>query len=398
MKDLTYIGRIARNLSLKPIKPEDQKNKCLELLSNKIMSNIDKILLENDRDIKKFKNVSLSKKEAQKLSLDKGKIFNICNNIIKVRNSESPLGKVENGFTLEDKILVQKITFPIGVISVINEGPSSMITDFFSISLKTGNKLIFFGNRYTPRTNICFYDMIKQSLEETGFPEGYVQLLDFFNKKSDLKLLKMKEYVDLLIPVGNSKLMNVVEKNSNIPFIKIEEGIGYIFIDKSAQIDTVSNIICSAIQSIDSHYISMGVVYVHEKVILDIYNHISYKMRSLNILTKIVPYKGTCKFVCPPNTIILQAVKDIDQAIENIKENSTGHCDCIITNDYMNAQKFISSINSSILFLNTYTNVLKSGNKFSGVGISSEKMFIRGMIGLENLVSYKYIMQSCLIR
>ncbi len=398
MKNLTYIGQSAREMSLKPVRPDDQRNKCLEILSSKIMSNLDNILLENDRDIKKFKDVSLSKKEAQKFLLDKGKIYNICSNIIKIRNSESPIGKVERGFTLDGNVLVQKITFPIGVISVINEGPCSMITDFFSISMKTGNKLIFFGNRYTPRTNICFYDIIKQSLKETGFPQNYVQLLEFFNKKSDLKFLKMKEYVDLLIPVGSSQLMNVVEKNSAIPFIKIEEGIGYIFIDKSVQFDTVSNIICSALQSMESHYINIGAVFVHEKIILDIYNHISYKMRSLNIITKMVQCKGTCKFVCPPGTILLQAVEDIDQAIKNIKENSTGHCDCIITNDYLNAQKFISSINSSILFLNTYKNVLKDSNNFSGVGISSSKMFIRGMIGLENLVSYKYIMQNCCIR
>ena len=398
MKNLISIGQVSKKLSSTVIKPDNQKNKCLEILSNKIMSNIDKILLENDRDIKKFKNVSLNKKDAQKLSLDKGKIFNICSNIVKIRNSENPIGKVEDGYALEGDILVQKVTFPIGTVAVINEGPANMITDFFSISMKTGNRLIFFGNRYTPRTNMCFYDIINQSLKEADFPEEYVQLLDFFNKKSDLKFLKMKDYIDLLIPIGNDKLMNIVEKNSNIPFIKIEEGLGYIFIDESAKIDMVSNIICSAIQNMNSHFVSIGSVFVHEKIILDIYNRISYKMRSLNFITKIVPKKSSCKTISPANTIILQAVEDMDQAIKNINENSTGHCECIITNDYLNAQKFVSSINSSILFVNTYTNILKSSNRFSGVGISSGRMFIRGIIGFENLVSYRYIIQSCYAR
>jgi len=383
-----------------------KKDRVLKKFADLLLKNKKKILKENQKDIKFAKKKKLKENLINRLEINDRKINGIISSINRIIKIKDPTNKILEKWKRPNKLVIKKVTVPIGVIAVIYESRPNVTSDVASLCFKSGNAVILRGGSEAFNTNKIISNLFRKSLEVCGINQNYVQFIENKNRKIvDNILSKMKGYIDLVIPRGGKSLVKKVDKLSTVPYIGHLEGICHTFIDKKAKLKMAINVLENAKLRNTSICGATETVLFHKNIAKKFINPVlkNLKKKGCNIygdksIKKI--FKGNVSLASNKNwsteylssNISAKVVKDVNDAVKHINQFGTMHTDAIITDDKKTANYFLKNIKSSIGIHNSSTQFADGGEFGFGaeVGISTNNLPPRGPVGLGQLVSYKY--------
>lgn len=382
-----------------------KKNKALMNIATTLRENIDKICKENDKDIELARKNGMREVMIDRLKLTSERINSIADAVEKVVTLEDPIGYISDMKTMPNGLKIGKKTVPLGVIGVIYESRPNVTVDTAVLCLKSSNAVILRGGSDAFCSNKILSDIMKKAISEAGFDPCCINFMEDTSRETVTKFMKMNKYIDVLIPRGGAGLINSVVQNSTIPVIQTGVGNCHIYIDKSADAEMAADITVNAKASRPSVCNAAETVLIHKDVNESVYSTLEKKLKEKNV--ELRGCKKTLeKIKCDAEateedyeteflalTLALKTVDSIDEAIEHINKYSTGHSECIVTNDWTNANRFLDEIDSAAVYVNASTR-FTDGNEFglgAEIGISTQKLHARGPMGLKELTSTKYI-------
>ncbi len=404
-KYLQKLGQNSYKASLEKV-DTNTKNNVLLKFSYLIQKNLNKILIQNKKDIKYAKIKNIDKNLVARLELDKLKLSSIIKTIIEITKLKDPIGVILDKWQRPNGLKIKKISIPIGVIGVIYESRPNVTADLSCLCFKSGNSVILKGGSEAFFTNKIFVKLFRESLKANKVNMNYVQFIERKDRKVVKSLLKdMRNYIDVMIPRGGKNLVKMVKKLCNVPVIGHLEGICHIFIDKKVNAKMARNVVLNAKMRNVSICGATETLLIHKDCPKKKINLILNELKEKNCLIyadnkvrKI--FSGKLKKATSKDwskeyldsKISVKIVKNVDEAIQHINKFGTMHTDSIITNNPANANYFVRNIKSSIVMHNTSTQFADGGELgFGGeVGISTNKLPPRGPVGLNQLVSFKY--------
>ena len=385
------------------------KNKALENISKALIENADYIIEQNSIDIKNGKENGLSDAMIDRLRLDESRIDGIAKGVAEIIAMPDPVGNVISGNKLSNGLDISKVTVPLGVIGIIFESRPNVTADAAALCLKAGNCVILRGGKEAINSNKAIVKVMREAVEKAGLPADCINLVEDTTRQSSIELMGLTEYLDVLIPRGGAGLIRAVVENAKVPVIETGVGNCHAFVDESADIEMASNIVFNAKTSRVSVCNALETLLVHEKIaekaLPAIYDRLKEKNVEIRGCEKTKAVLGD--FVKDAKEedyatefldyiISVKIVKDLDEAIDHIAKYSSGHSETIITESFKNAESFLNRVDSSAVYVNASTRFTDGGQFGLGaeIGISTQKLHARGPMGLENLVSTKYVIRG----
>ena len=385
----------------------EARNDLLRLISAKLIEKEEYILDANKADLKNAKENGMTDAMLDRLSLSHERIASIADSILKIAGLEDPLG---NGvvFTRPNGLKIEKVKVPLGLVGIIYEARPNVTSDAAALCLKSGNAVVLRGGKEAIISNTAIVSVIRECLKESGIDENAVSIIENTSRESANALMKMKGIVDVLIPRGGKNLINSVVENSKVPVIETGAGNCHIFVDESAKLDMALSVTINAKCSRPSVCNAVETLLVHEKVAKEFLPKLYEKTRYCNLefrgcekTLKILKdaKKATEEDYATEYDDYILSVKivgSVDEAIEHINKYTTGHSEAIITENPSNAEKFVKSIDSCALYVNASTRFTDGGEFGFGaeIGISTQKLHVRGPMGLDALTTEKYIIKG----
>ena len=408
-KKLINIGKKSKKaFTLQPT--TKKKNKVLKDYCKKLKKYEKLIINQNKKDIYNAKKNGLKKNLIDRLLLNHEKILKLIGSIQTIIKLKDPTNKLLDRWKQSNGLDISKVSTPIGIICVIYESRPNVTSDVASLCFKSGNVVILRGGSEAFYSNKILSKLFRDSLKKTNRDENFVQFIDNKNRKIvDFLLNKMNKYIDVIIPRGGKNLVKKVQTLSNLPIIGHLEGVCHTYVDKDADSKIAEKIIFNAKLRNTSICGATETILFHEKILKKACNPVLKKLEENGC--KIIGDKKVMKYyngkVLKANdkdwskeylsaTVSVKTVKNLDEAIKHINKYGTMHTDSIVTQNKKTAKKFLISIKSSIAMHNTSTQFADGGEfGFGGeVGISTNTMPPRGPVGLDQLISYKYLVTS----
>ena len=397
----------------------ETKNFTLFELADDLEENANKIIKANNIDIKN--NKKIPEAMLKRLTVDKKKIKDMAEMVRNVAKLEDPIGKILAETELDKGLILKKISVPIGVIACIFESRPEVVVQISALAIKSGNAVLLKGGSEASNTNKILADIIRNSIKDNkGIPINSVQLLE--SREQIKEILKMDDFIDLIIPRGSNQLVKYIQDNTKIPVLGHSEGICHVYIDKDADISKAVSIAFDAKCQYPAVCNAMETLLVDKKIadrfiplILEKYLENNVEVRcdadTLKIIASnkrlsksIKKHKKSIKKAVEKDwsteyndlIISIKIVKDVIEAIDHINKYGSGHSDSIVTENKKSAEKFMSFVDSSSVMWNASTR-FADGYRYglgAEVGISTNKIHARGPVGLEGLVIYKYILRG----
>ena len=406
---LENTGKKAKSAaSVLSVASSDKKNNALKKIADALIASVDKIVAANSIDIENGKANGLTDSLLDRLKLDKERIEKIAQAVCEIIALDDPVGKTISGTTRPNGLKITKVSVPLGVIAVIYEARPNVTADAAALCLKSGNAVILRGGKEAINSNKAIADVMRNALIEADLPADCIQLIEKTDRETANELMKLNEYVDVLIPRGGAGLINAVVKNSTVPVIRTGEGNCHIYVDKDADIDMAAKIVfnaktsrvsvCNACESLLVHKDIAEFALIAIKEQLDKKNVVIIGDESVqSIIPDVIPASEedwATEYL--DYKISVKVVNDIDEAVAHISKYSTDHSESIITNNYEAAEKFVAAVNSSAVYVNASTRFTDGGEFGFGaeIGISNQKLHVRGPVGLPELTSYKYVIRG----
>ncbi len=383
----------------------EQKNKILKNIKSFLLEDTKKIIAANNLDMEKARENGMSEGLLDRLSLDEKRIKDMAESIDKVIDLKDPIGSMSEVTTLENGLVIGKRKVPIGVIAMIYESRPNVTLDASILAIKSSNTLILRGGKEAINSNKAISDSIRAAIKDTGHDENIISFIDDTSRESSTGLMKLKGYVDLLIPRGSAGLINSVMENATVPVLETGVGNCHLYVDDSAKTDMALNIlenskttrigVCNAMESL---LVSEKVgedFYIGLQKIIDEYNIEVFgcektrkKLKNVKPATEEEYAKEYLDY-----KMSMKIVSGIDEAIEHIYKYSTHHSDVIVTENYENAMRFLNEVDSACVYVNASSRFTDGGafGKGAEIGISTQKLHARGPVGLEELTSEKYV-------
>lgn len=385
------------------IKTAKEKNEALKKVAESIDKNREEIIKANNLDMENGKRENMSKALLDRLLLNNDRIDGIIDGIKTVIKLQDPIWQSDKAWTLENGLNIQKISVPLGVIGIIYESRPNVTVDAFALGLKSGNCMILRGSSSAINSNRVLVKLIKEGLEQTSISKEVVQFIDSEDRDIVMDLLKATEYVDLVIPRGGRSLIQFVIKNAQVPTLQTGEGNCHIFIDEDADLEKAVAIVENAKMQRLGVCNACETLLVHEKIKDQFLPKIQelfagkIEIRGCGDTGQVIDCKlaneDDFKTEFLDAIIAVKIVKDIDEAIAHINKYGTKHSEAILTEGLKNASKFQRMVDASTVYVNASTR-FTDGSEFgfgAEMGISTQKIHARGPIGLEQLVTYKYL-------
>ena len=406
---LNNIGQNAKDASkVLATASSETKNKALAAMAKALEDNAEKIIAGNNEDIANGSNAGLSDAMLDRLMLDKERIGKIASAIREIIALDDPVGKTLSGTTRPNGLMISKVSVPLGVIAVIYEARPNVTADAAALCLKSGNTVILRGGKEAINSNKAMADVMREAVASAGLPADCIQLIEKTDRETASDLMKLNAYVDVLIPRGGKGLIQSVVNNSTVPVIRTGEGNCHVYVDKDADIDMAAEIVFNAKASRVSVCNACETLLVHKDIAEFALIAIKEKLDSKNvviigdeavqeILPDVVPATEDDWYTeYLDYKIAVKVVESIDEAISHIAKYSTDHSESIVTKNYAAAEKFINEVNSSAVYINASTRFTDGGEFGFGaeIGISNQKLHVRGPVGLPELTSYKYVIRG----
>ena len=410
---MTYIETLGSNAvkvkKILAVADTGKKNSALAEISRALIENSDKIIEANQKDLTAAKENGMSVSMQDRLMLNEDRIKGIASAVDELIKLEDPIGKVDNGSVRPNGMRITKIRVPMGVIGMIYESRPNVTADAATLCLKTGNAVILRGGKEAYNSNKCICEIMRDAVEKAGFPKDIIQFVDDTTREVTTELMKCDKYLDLLIPRGGAGLIKAVTKNATVPVIETGTGNCHLYVDESADIEMAVNITDNAKTQRPSVCNAIETLLVHKNISEKFLPAVKKKLDEHNVeirgCAETKRILGDC--VVPATEedyatefgdyiIAVRVVDDISQAIEHIAEYSTGHSECIVTNDLSNANKFKSEVDSACVYVNASTRFTDGGMFGFGaeIGISTQKLHARGPMGLYEITTNKYLIDG----
>ena len=407
---MSYLENIGKNSKkafedLKTIK-HDKIKQVLESYNKSLLINKQKIIRENQKDVKNIKRKNL----VDRLILNENRIDGIRNSISEICNFKNPIGQILEAWKRPNNLNIKKISTPIGVIGIIYESRPNVTADVAALCLKSGNCSILRGGSEAINSNKILANLFRSALQKNGVNKNCVQFIENKNRKIvDNLLSKMSRYIDVIVPRGGKGLVAKVQKYSNVHVIGHLEGLCHIYLDKSADLKMAKKIIINAKMrrtsicgAVETLLIEEKAIKTHAKEIINSLIDSGCEVRVDNKINKL--FKNKLKRAEEKDwsteyldaVISIKTVKNVNEGVNHILKYGTMHTDSIITQNLMDAQIFLNGVNSSIAMHNVSTQFADGGEfGFGGeIGISTNKLPPRGPVGINQLTSYKYIVSG----
>lgn len=382
----------------------EKKNQALKKIAEGLIENTDKIIEANKVDLENGEKKGMAKSMLDRLKLDKERIEGMAKGVLDVATLPEPVGRILSATERPNGLRIEKVSTPIGVIAVIFEARPNVTSDAAALCLKSGNSVILRGGKEAINSNKTIAKVMRQAVKEAGMPEDVIQLVEDTSRESANELMKMNEYVDVLIPRGGAGLIQAVVKNATVPVIETGVGNCHIYIDKNADLKKAVDIVFNAKTSRPSVCNAAESLLIHKDIAKEALVAIKNKLDEKDVTLvgdskarEIIPdmEKATDADWATEYLDYKMSVKIVDsveEAIDHIYKYSTGHSECIVTENAGTAEKFMNQVDSAAVYLNASTRFTDGGEFGFGaeIGISTQKLHARGPIGLPELQSFKY--------
>ena len=380
------------------------KNQALTKIAEALLEHEKEIIIENAKDVIQARINGMKPSLIDRLALNHDRIQAISDSVLDIVKLDDPVGEVLSMTKRPNGLMIGQKRAPMGVIGVIYEARPNVTVDAAVLCLKAGSAVILKGGSDAIFSNIAIVNVMREAISDI-LDSDCIQLIEDTSRESTMKLMKMNKYLDLLIPRGGAGLIRAVVENATVPVIETGTGNCHIYVDGSADIEMALAIlinaktqrtgVCNAAESLLVHekaadkFLPKAITALTEKgceirgcSITQKFNDKVIAASEEDFSTEFLDLIISCK-----------VVKNLDEAIAHINENSTGHSECIITNDYANANRFLDEIDSAAVYVNASTRFTDGGEFGFGaeMGISTQKMHARGPMGLKEMTTTKYI-------
>ena len=391
----------------------ENKNKALLALADALSTGSAEILAANAQDVHAASAAGVSAAMIDRLMLNEKRIESLCQDLQHLASLPDPVGQHFDETSLPNGMSLRKQRVPLGVIGVIYESRPNVTMDVAGLAIKTGNAAILRGGSETIHSNRALVSIIQQSLQASGLPAETIQFIDSPDRSLVLELLKMHDYIDIIIPRGGASLHAFCRENSQIPVITGGMGICHLFVDESANLEASIPVIYNAKVQRPSTCNSLDTALVHKDVAAQFLPQLVNSLASAGVTFRAEPRAATLLTGFDPALVTtagpddfdtewlslvlgLKVVDNMDEAIQHIAAHSTAHSDGILTENSEHAARFINEVDSAAVYVNASTRFTDGGQFGLGaeVAISTQRLHARGPMGLSELTTYKWVAQG----
>lgn len=382
-----------------------EKNNALLKMAEVLLKSSKEILEANKKDLENAIEKGTPKAMLDRLSLDESRINGMADGLKDVVSLPDPIGEVTGMWKRPNGLQIGKQRVPLGVIGIIYEARPNVTCDAAGLCLKSGNVVILRGGKEAINSNVAIVKALREGVKEAGLPEDVIQLVENTDREVATEMMKLNQYIDVLIPRGGAGLIQSVVQNATVPVIETGTGNCHVYVDCDADLEMAKNIVINAKTSRPSVCNAEEKLLVNEKIAKEflpiIYKALKEKdvevrgdkkvLEVLNEATEIQDDEWGKEYL--DYIIGVKIVKDVDEAINHINKYGTGHSEAIITNNYENSQKFLQRVDAAAVYVNASTR-FTDGSEFgfgAEIGISTQKLHARGPMGLNELTTNKYI-------
>ncbi|ELA8176333.1 TPA: glutamate-5-semialdehyde dehydrogenase [Vibrio alginolyticus] len=406
--DLTNMGKAAKDAAFELATASTaQKNQALAIIADELEANSAAILAANAKDIELGREAGLTDALLDRLLLNEERLTAIANDVRNVISLNDPVGSEIDSKVLENGMSLSRRRVPLGVVGVIYEARPNVTIDIAALCLKTGNASILRGGKETFFSNMELVKVIQSALAKANLPAASAQYIEKPDRELVSQLLKLDDYVDMIIPRGGAGLHKMCKENSTIPVIIGGFGISHIFVDESADLEKSLNVVENSKVQRPSACNSLDTLLVHEKIAAQFLPMIVERMNDK--VTFVTEPKAKALMAQATQirdavegdfdtewlsyTLGVKVVSDVKDAIDHMRVHNASHSDAIMTNSLENSELFINSVGSAAVYVNASTR-FTDGAQFglgAEVAVSTQKLHARGPMGLEELTSYKWV-------
>ena len=406
MTDIQTLGQTAKastsQLSLLSTK---EKNQILNQMAEALEANTQKIIAANQKDLAKADDYGIKETMKDRLRLDEARIQEMANGIRQVATLPDPIGNVDKMWQNADELMIGTKRVPLGVVGMIYESRPNVTTDAASLCFKTGNAVILRGGKEAFYSNQLLVAIMQAVLAQNDIHPGAIQFVDDISREVVQEMMRLNDYLDVLIPRGGAGLIQNVKNHATVPVIETGTGNNHVYIDKDANLEMAVKItmnaktqrpsVCNAIETLLVHKdVASEVLPILEKELLAKNVEIRADQKALAYLTQAseaTQADWETEFL--DYILAIKVVDSLEEAIAHINKYNTKHSEAIVTENYSAAQKFLNEVDAAAVYVNASTR-FTDGFVFgfgAEIGISTQKLHARGPMGLDALTSIKYI-------
>ena len=401
---MAQLAKTKKDAHIFAVSPEPKRHAVLSniaLLLNERREEIKKI---NKIDIINAENMDLSSAMIDRLRLTDKEIDSMIKAVNEISMQKEVIGEVISGYTRPNGLKIRKVRVPLGVAGIIYESRPNVTIDSAALCIKSGNGAVLRGGKEAINSNKILAEIITDSLEKAGFSKDIIYFIQDTDRNIIKYMAQAKGLIDVIIPRGGEGLINFVVDNACIPVIMHDKGVCHVFIDESAEYQQALSIAFNAKVQRPSACNSMETLLIHKNIsdkmlpeIAEIFQDVDVDLRGCPETLKYVDCRPAIEedYYTEYHDMILsiKVVENIQEAVAHINKYGSGHSDAIVTTDYNNAEKFLNEVDSAAVYVNASTRFTDGGEFGLGaeIGISTQKLHVRGPMGAEDLTTTKYL-------
>lgn len=384
------------------------KNDALEAMAQALVDRQAELMAANAEDVEAGRQSGLTEALIDRLTLNEKRIADMAEGLRQVAALPDPVGEVIEGWKRPNGLEIRKVRVPMGVIGIIYESRPNVTVDAAGLCLKAGNAVILRGGSEAIRSNVALVRVIGEAATAAGAPEGSIELIETTDRAAARELMRMNEYVDVLIPRGGVGLIRNVVENSTCPAIETGAGVCHLYVDRAADLEMAERVAVNAKVQRPSVCNAIETLLVHREVAPHFLPSVARQLREQGV--ELRGCEATRKIVADAAAateedwsaeylaliLAVRVVDDLEQAVAHITRYGTRHSEAIITTDYGAARQFVDTVDAACVYVNASTR-FTDGFEFglgAEIGISTQKLHARGPMGLRELTTYKYVIEG----
>ena len=408
MTELQKMGAAAKEAAAVLRTAGEKKRRALLEAAQALRAETARILEANALDLAAARESGMRDAMLDRLTLTAARVEAMAQGVEDVAAQRDPVGRLLSGETRPNGLKIEKITVPMGVIGIIFEARPNVTSDAAALCLMAGSAVILRGGKEALHSNTAVTAVLQEALARTGLPREAVQLVRDTSRESSREMMGLVGYLDLLIPRGGAGLIRAVVENARVPVIETGVGNCHVYVDETADVDMAAEIIFNAKTSRPSVCNAIETILVHEKIAEKALPAIAARLRekqvelrgdsrTREILPEALPAaEADWETEYLDYILAVRVVENLNEAVAHIARYSSGHSECIVTRDFRAAEEFTARVDSAAVYVNASTRFTDGGEMGLGaeIGISTQKLHARGPMGLNEIVSYKYVIRG----
>ena len=384
----------------------EAKRELLLVMAEEVEQQVSPILEANAQDMAQADAEGVSGALLDRLLLTEARVLAMAEGLRSVANLPDPVGMVTGGWTLKNGIRLQRVRVPLGVVAVIYEARPNVTADSAGLCVKSGNAALLRGSSYALRSNTAIGDALRNALVSSGLPPAAIQIMTDTSREGAKQLMQAKEWVDLLVPRGGPGLIAAIETEATVPYVIDGAGNCHVYIDAAADLDIAGPIVLNSKVQRPGVCNAAESLVIHEAVAAEFLPDIAARLSAAGVELRGDDYACSLAAGLIPASdedwgteyldliMSVRIVADLDAAIDHIRSYGTGHTEAIVTSDMAAANRFTREIDAAAVIVNASTR-FTDGEQFGfggEIGISTQKLHVRGPMGLEALTSERYVL------